>query len=786
MPNATIKQLCICQICICGEHKCNPDDPYEICSLRKNNTVSTGVGDYVIGKDITEAERIARREKCRKQWQISPEALKSIANSYPKVANPSASSVASREGRGGASHRNQAVNSRNSVNKNNNSLHNSRKLPPIERTVENQNTEISHIVRSESQGRSVSNKLDQTKEVSKINYTREGAESSCSQIMESHRESGGSHIDVSVREDQSISCEPEWIVPRPTKVKPTDNLKLEGQMDLETTFRSTIDSSAAQRLVFSRQEGVHDRSVSPWGEADWDPTVPYKRRHRPKTSLKPGGEGYYSTNNKESYKNFIVVDQSREQMVQERLDALARSMDKKASISKRVIEPLQPKNKASNSSYTHETNGRDSTSQTKSRSKRAAEHSTTKLLTSETNKIKTNNSKVKASHEHHESNSNRLETKETTITKSKSIHNIDVSDKVEENRRNGSINGTDSMTKSSETEKNNHQPSKKGNQGDNSGRSNLPDKSVTEKHSSEGKNDKVVNGIRNDETKEKTDKNAKEKRETISNQSDGRGSHNKSPIPAKSGGTVPFAVPIVRPSPIRPTSSLTLNGKFKADSQGVANSETVHVNGSSEVTDSNRNNANATLTNGNQSTSRKDHYTVYEESLKVERDRLKASKSIPSLDKIDQSKEANADNEDKNKYRRGRSLPRNKPAKNRNESHLRFSGDMEFETTTQHFFQDGSQITEYIRESRSTDQRKPHRDLFRTSSEAELVTFKATTSTSANMSTKNNKTTAKTTYNSVFRNKLYCPAVDLSPKNPEYQYKGEAGGHHFFLPVTQY
>lgn len=768
-----------------SEHKCNPDNPYEICSVRgsNGNKTSTGVGDYVITNNdmISETERAARREKCRKQWQISPEALKSISNSYPKVSNPSASSITSREGRvgGGQNRRNHLTNAKQSVGQNNSSAsgHNSnRKLPPIERSVESQNFDSNNISisRTEShQKRSISTNeivTEKSKEISSINYNREGTESSCSQIMESqHREATLGRIDASVREDHSISCEPEWIVSRPTKAKPTDNLKWEGPMELETTFKSTIDSSAAQRLIASRQgDGEHGTIASPMNIGAGDPTVPFKRRHRPKTSLKLGGEGSYSTINRESYKNFVVVDQSREQLVQDRLDALARSMDERQKL-------MEQQGSGSNRN------------QIKSKSKRSTDIQPTPTRSSATDQynhkvIVASKSKVSSEQKSHQTEVNEHQSK--IITKSKVNHN-------DENNttKKQSFQGAVEVTKST---KSNQQKTIKDNG------QNRHEKMTIE---NEGKNINTI--VESDNhTNGNADKSSYRKVEINSRNENGHGSRNKSPIPSKSGGTVPFAVPIVRPSPIRPTSSLTLNCKFKGDrvmstsevDSNESNSKSDEINSSNHLITTKE---NVTMEKESEHKNRKDHYTIYEESLKVERDRMKSSKSNPALNNMnDQQNKMNEDErdqmkrEDKNasKQKRARSLPRHRGSRDRNESHLKFDGNMDFETTTHHDYhdyQDGSQVNAYFHESRSIGQRKPYRDLFRTSSEAELMTSVKTIQENRTMNKANSKSTntMTTTYNSVFRNKLYCPVIDLTPKNPEFQYKGEAGGHHFFQPL---
>jgi hypothetical protein len=94
----------------------------------------------------------------------------------------------------------------------------------------------------------------------------------------------------------------EWIVHRPLKVRPKDLLKLEGSLDLGTTFRDSYDKNRHGTNV--AQHVDEKRSLEP------QPQIFGKRRstYRPKTSLKTGGEGYYHTVTRDSYKRFVVVD----------------------------------------------------------------------------------------------------------------------------------------------------------------------------------------------------------------------------------------------------------------------------------------------------------------------------------------------------------------------------------------------------------------------------------------------------------------------------------------------
>lgn len=142
-------------------------------------------------------------------------------------------------------------------------------------------------------------------------------------------------LDNSLKNDLSMSCEPEWIVTKQETIKPHDNLKLEGEMNLETTFRATIDSSA-QRMMSSILSGSGNDNDGHDGHAyELPPKTSIIRKqsqNRPKTSLKPGGKGYFMTSNKETYKNFVIVDTSREKLVQDRLAKIVQESESHKSI----------------------------------------------------------------------------------------------------------------------------------------------------------------------------------------------------------------------------------------------------------------------------------------------------------------------------------------------------------------------------------------------------------------------------------------------------------------------
>lgn len=114
----------------------------------------------------------------------------------------------------------------------------------------------------------------------------------------------------------------KWIVMRPTRIKPRDNLRLEGPMDMETTFQSTYETTA-QRVSKNRLDSQQSKRStgsnrpiylnSVMGRTGATPVLRSGRKRRPTyqrpmTSLKSGGDGYYNTNNREAYKNFVIVN----------------------------------------------------------------------------------------------------------------------------------------------------------------------------------------------------------------------------------------------------------------------------------------------------------------------------------------------------------------------------------------------------------------------------------------------------------------------------------------------
>ena len=114
-----------------------------------------------------------------------------------------------------------------------------------------------------------------------------------------------------------------WVVSRPVRNKPKDNLRLEGPMELETTFKNSYESTAQQMnndlsknvavVMPSAKNDLEEyrgEEMSKRTESDGIgiKTSKKKSKHRPSTSLKAGGDGYFNTINKESYKNFVIID----------------------------------------------------------------------------------------------------------------------------------------------------------------------------------------------------------------------------------------------------------------------------------------------------------------------------------------------------------------------------------------------------------------------------------------------------------------------------------------------
>lgn len=102
---------------------------------------------------------------------------------------------------------------------------------------------------------------------------------------------------------------------KPARRKPTDLIRLEGPMEMSTTFRTSYDVSAKEIVDVIRQksggrrqptETVMADDIDVTGKVVGSHILPIN--HRPKTSLKTGGDGDYHTINRDSFKRFIVID----------------------------------------------------------------------------------------------------------------------------------------------------------------------------------------------------------------------------------------------------------------------------------------------------------------------------------------------------------------------------------------------------------------------------------------------------------------------------------------------
>ena len=124
------------------------------------------------------------------------------------------------------------------------------------------------------------------------------------------------YIDISHRNDSDHS---QWIVQRPHRVRPQDNLKLEGYLDMDTTFKTSYDATAKELSKIRISD--HNKNIAvvrPSSKPDIEHEQvngkairnAKKSKNRPTTSLKPGGEGYFTTLSKESYRNFVIIDEN--------------------------------------------------------------------------------------------------------------------------------------------------------------------------------------------------------------------------------------------------------------------------------------------------------------------------------------------------------------------------------------------------------------------------------------------------------------------------------------------
>ncbi|KAI1301446.1 hypothetical protein HDE_03393 [Halotydeus destructor] len=131
---------------------------------------------------------------------------------------------------------------------------------------------------------------------------------------------------------------------------------------------------------------------------------------------------------------------------------------------------------------------------------------------------------------------------------------------------------------------------------------------------------------------------------------------------------------------------------------------------------------------------------------------------------------ASANRNRKSARTRHQSLPRSHVRKHKNDSQLRFDGDIDFETTSRHSYRNARDPT-----PASLGLQPPlRRDLFRASTEVDLFQRHEPRA----------KMDMKTTYSTQFQDKSHCPAVDLDTGRSCYRFKQETGGHKFYSPVN--
>lgn len=214
-------------------------------------------------KEARENSSSTQREKTRKQWETSPTELKEVCNSISKTDSES--------------HR---ITERATKQK---EVSNNTSLPPIKAVSGNQ------------------------------------------PIYENQEKL------IQVRSNILSRADSRWIVTKPERKRPKDNLKLEGYMDLNTTFQTSYENIEKERGKGQMSPetninlGIHPTSKVKLINGDeritqvgnklqtkcsafyYKPRVK-KVRHRPQTSLKPNGERYFNTLSKESYKNFVIIN----------------------------------------------------------------------------------------------------------------------------------------------------------------------------------------------------------------------------------------------------------------------------------------------------------------------------------------------------------------------------------------------------------------------------------------------------------------------------------------------
>lgn len=148
------------------------------------------------------------------------------------------------------------------------------------------------------------------------------------------------------------------------------------------------------------------------------------------------------------------------------------------------------------------------------------------------------------------------------------------------------------------------------------------------------------------------------------------------------------------------------------------------------------------------------------------------------------------------------SLPRFKHHKHKNDSQLRFDGNMDFTTTCRSYHQDFTPVVrkttnvngypshvtfekfesmDDLREDRSIMRKKKfqNRNLFRSSNDLCLCSLKKD-------GRKDSHLECQTTYSTQFPGHQYCPALDLGSSKSEYKFRKETGGHKFYYSPTRF
>ena len=214
--------------------------------------------------------------RSRKQWERSPDQMKEISRSLSQINGISGTQVDKRD-------QNLIRNKRSTNEKLKESQTIKQTLPPINSS-------------DSDSGREPTDKC----------------------ICEAMYKSGGE-----LRLTDTTNESNQWVVTRPIRNRPKDNLRLEGPMEMETTFKTTYESTAKQineslgknvavvmpsNKVSTNESNSERLKRSKINELSAIKSSKKKPKHRPSTSLKAGGDGYFNTINKESYKNFVIID----------------------------------------------------------------------------------------------------------------------------------------------------------------------------------------------------------------------------------------------------------------------------------------------------------------------------------------------------------------------------------------------------------------------------------------------------------------------------------------------